>query len=72
MILPFTIMCGTLTSPVTTAFSLSTRVEINGDVTYKVLEIAAGAQVNGSMSRMGEKGEVVPLKSVDSGRGEAD
>ncbi|MBS1235250.1 MAG: cell shape determination protein CcmA [Proteobacteria bacterium] len=51
---------------------LQSRAEINGDVGYKVLEIAAGAQVNGSMTRMGEKGEVVPLKSVDSGRGESD
>jgi hypothetical protein len=41
-------------------------------VSYKVLEIAAGAQVNGSMTRVGEKGEVVPLKSVDSGRGESE
>jgi cytoskeletal protein CcmA (bactofilin family) len=51
---------------------LQPKAEINGDVTYKVLEIAAGAQVNGIMSRVSEKGEVIPLKSVDSGRGESD
>jgi cytoskeletal protein CcmA (bactofilin family) len=51
---------------------LQPKAEINGDVTYKVLEIAAGAQVNGIMMRVSEKGEVIPLKSVDSGRGESD
>ena len=51
---------------------LQSRADINGDVTYKVLEIAAGAQLNGSMTRVGEKADVVPLKSVDSGRGESD
>jgi cytoskeletal protein CcmA (bactofilin family) len=51
---------------------LQPKAEINGDVTYRVLEIAAGAQVNGIMTRVSEKGEVIPLKSVDSGRGEAD
>jgi cytoskeletal protein CcmA (bactofilin family) len=49
---------------------LQSKAEINGDVSYKVLEIAAGAQVNGVMTRVIEKGEVVPLKSVDSSRGE--
>lgn len=47
---------------------LQPKAEINGDVTYKVLEIAAGAQLNGNMTRVGEKAEVVTLKSVDSGR----
>jgi cytoskeletal protein CcmA (bactofilin family) len=51
---------------------LQPKAEINGDVTYKVLEIAAGAQVNGIMTRVSEKAEVIPLKSVDSGRGESD
>lgn len=51
---------------------LQPKAEINGDVTYKVLEIAAGAQVNGIMMRVSEKGEVIPLKSVDTGRGESD
>jgi cytoskeletal protein CcmA (bactofilin family) len=51
---------------------LQPKAEINGDVTYKVLEIAAGAQVNGIMTRVSEKGEVIPLKSVDSNRGESD
>ena len=47
---------------------LQPKAEINGDVTYKVLEIAAGAQLNGTMTRVNEKAEVVTLKSVDSGR----
>jgi cytoskeletal protein CcmA (bactofilin family) len=51
---------------------LQPKAEINGDVTYKVLEIAAGAQVNGIMTRVSEKAEVIALKSVDSGRGESD
>jgi cytoskeletal protein CcmA (bactofilin family) len=51
---------------------LQPKAEIIGDVTYKVLEIAAGAQVNGNMSRVSEKGEVIPLKSVDSSRAEPD
>ena len=50
---------------------LQSKAEINGDVNYKVLEIVAGAQVNGIITRVGEKGGVVPLKSVDSGRGES-
>ena len=47
---------------------LQPKAEISGDVTYKVLEIAAGAQLNGTMTRINEKAEVVSLKSVDSGR----
>ena len=49
---------------------LQPKAEISGDVTYKVLEIAAGAQLNGTMTRINEKAEVVSLKSVDSGRGD--
>lgn len=44
---------------------LQAKAEISGDVVYKVLEIAAGAQVNGSLTRVSEKGEVITLKSVD-------
>lgn len=46
---------------------LQAKAEISGEVVYKVLEIAAGAQVNGSLSRVSEKGEVIALKSVDRG-----
>ena len=49
---------------------LQPKAEISGDVTYKVLEIAAGAQLNGTMTRINEKADVVSLKSVDSGRGD--
>lgn len=49
---------------------LQSKAEIHGDVTYKIMEIAAGAQVNGSLNRVSDKSEVVPLKSVDSSRTE--
>jgi cytoskeletal protein CcmA (bactofilin family) len=53
---------------------LQSKADIHGDVTYKILEIASGAQVNGSMTRVSEKSGsgVVSLKSVDTGRGESD
>jgi len=51
---------------------LQAKAEITGDVTYKVLEIAAGAQLNGTMTRINEKADVVSLKSVDSGRGDTE
>jgi len=51
---------------------LQPKAEINGDITYKVLEIAAGAQLNGNMNRVNEKAGVVSLKSVDSSRNEQD
>jgi len=54
----------------TERLELQGRAEISGDVLYKVLEIAAGAQVNGALTRVAEKGEVIPLKSVE--RGDAD
>ena len=56
----------------TERLELQAKAEINGDVTYKVLEIAAGAQVNGNLTRVNEKGEVVPLKAVESSRGDKD
>lgn len=45
---------------------LQPKAEIIGDVTYKVLEIAAGAQVVGSLTRISSPAEVVSLRSVDS------
>lgn len=51
---------------------LQPKAEINGDVTYKVLEIAAGAQLNGTMIRITDKAGVVTLKSVDASRSEPD
>ena len=35
------------------------------------IQPVCGAQVNGNITRISEKGGVVPLKSVDSGRGES-
>ena len=71
---PHMIVNGKIKGNVTSAerLELQAKAEINGDVSYKVLEIAAGAQVNGIITRVGEKAGVVPLKSVDSGRGESD
>jgi len=54
----------------TERLELQGRAEISGDVLYKVLEIAAGAQVNGALTRVAEKGEVIPLKSVERGDGD--
>lgn len=51
---------------------LQAKAEITGDVTYKVLEIAAGAQVIGNLARVNDKAEVVPLRGVDSGRPEGE
>lgn len=51
---------------------LQPKAEVNGDITYKVLEIAAGAQLNGNMIRVSEKAGVVSLKSVDPSRAESD
>ena len=47
---------------------LQAKAEIVGDVSYKVLEIAAGAQVIGNLTRLNDKAEVVPLRSVETGR----
>jgi cytoskeletal protein CcmA (bactofilin family) len=44
---------------------LQGKAEISGDVTYKVLEIAAGAQVNGALTRLSDKADVVALRSVE-------
>lgn len=51
---------------------LQAKAEITGDVVYKVLEIAAGAQVTGGLTRVNEKAEVVPLKAVETGRPEGE
>ena len=51
---------------------LQPKAEITGDITYKVLEIAAGAQLNGTMTRITDKAGVVTLKSVDASRSESD
>jgi cytoskeletal protein CcmA (bactofilin family) len=45
---------------------LQSRAEITGDVTYKVLEIAAGAQVVGTLTRLNEKAEVVVLRGAEA------
>jgi cytoskeletal protein CcmA (bactofilin family) len=47
---------------------LQAKAEIVGDVAYKVLEIAAGAQVAGNLTRLSEKADVVTLRSVEGKR----
>jgi cytoskeletal protein CcmA (bactofilin family) len=49
---------------------LQSKAEISGDVTYKVLEIAAGAQVNGALTKLSDKADVVALRSVERGESE--
>ena len=51
---------------------LQPKAEISGDITYKVVEIAAGAQLNGNMIRAAEKAGVVTLKSVDASRSDSE
>ena len=51
---------------------LQPKAEISGDITYKVVEIAAGAQLNGNMIRASEKAGVVTLKSVDASRSDSE
>jgi cytoskeletal protein CcmA (bactofilin family) len=49
---------------------LQNKAEITGDVTYKVIEIAAGATINGALTREGGKGAVITsLKTADSSVG---
>jgi len=51
---------------------LQAKAEISGDVSYKVLEIAAGAQVIGNLTRLSEKADVVALRSVEGSRSETE
>lgn len=43
----------------TERIELQNKAEITGDVTYKVIEIAAGAAINGALTRAAGKGAVV-------------
>ena len=43
----------------TERIELQNKAEITGDVTYKVIEIAAGAAINGALMRAAGKGAVV-------------
>lgn len=51
---------------------LQSKAEITGDVIYKVLEIHAGAQVVGALTRVSEKADVVPLRGVEGGRNDGE
>ncbi|MDH4134296.1 MAG: polymer-forming cytoskeletal protein [Gammaproteobacteria bacterium] len=51
---------------------LQSKAEIIGDVVYKVLEIAAGAQVVGALTRVNDKADVVQLRGVEGNRNDAE
>lgn len=52
---------------------LQNKGEITGDVSYKVIEIAAGAAINGALTREAGKGaSVTHLKQADVGSGKRD
>lgn len=53
---------------------LQSKAEITGDVTYKTIEIALGATINGNLVREQEKANVTKLKpvsTVSTGGGQA-
>ena len=52
---------------------LQNKGEITGDVSYKVIEIAAGAAINGALVREAGKGAIVThLKQADAGTAKRD
>jgi cytoskeletal protein CcmA (bactofilin family) len=52
----------------TERIELQNKGEITGDVSYKVIEIAAGAAINGGLTREAGKGAVVThIKQVETG-----
>lgn len=56
---PHAILNGHVTGDVwvTTRLELSAQARIDGNLRYHTLEMAAGAQINGSISREGDSGE---------------
>ncbi len=54
---------------------LQPKAEVNGDVHYKVIEMALGAAINGNLvhetGQAAEKGAVTKLKSVAASAGES-
>ena len=57
----------------TERIELQNKGEITGDVSYKVIEIAAGAAINGALTREAGKGGVVThLKQADVGSAKRD
>lgn len=57
----------------TERIELQNKAEITGDVTYKVIEIAAGAAINGALTRAAGKGAVVThLKQPEAVVGKRD
>lgn len=57
----------------TERIELQNKGEVTGDVSYKVIEIAAGAAINGALTREAGKGAVVThLKQAEAGNGKRD
>ncbi len=65
---PHMIINGTIKGQVRSSehIELQPKADITGDVTYKTLQMALGAVVNGNLLREAEKGAVTKLKSVPS------
>jgi len=65
---PHMIINGTIKGQVRSSehIELQPKADISGDVTYKTLQMALGAVVNGNLLREAEKGAVPKLKSVPS------
>jgi cytoskeletal protein CcmA (bactofilin family) len=57
----------------TERIELQNKGEITGDVSYKVIEIAAGAAINGALTREAGKGAVVTrLKQAEANTAKRD
>ena len=62
-------ICKTMPNPTLPLSELQPEATIEGDVHYRMIEMALGASVNGSLVRDQEeaKGSVTPLKTVSAG-----
>src|SRR5713226_782409 len=65
---PHMIINGTIKGQVRSSerIELQPKADITGDVSYKAIQVALGAVVNGNLLREAEKGAVTKLKSVPS------
>ncbi len=65
---PHMIINGTIKGQVQSRerIELQPKADVTGDVSYKAIQVALGAVVNGNLLREAEKGAVTKLKSVPS------
>ncbi len=65
---PHMIINGTIKGQVQSSerIELQPKADVTGDVSYKAIQVALGAVVNGNLLREAEKGAVTKLKSVPS------